>query len=143
MHLPPACSIMRSSNREKAKLVGECTVATTVQPSFASSLSSTQTSFAIFESRPEVGSSRKMTFGRVMRASAMFTRLAWPPEMPRRSWLPMTVRRHFSRRSSRMTSSTRCCFSARGTDRGSFSSAWYISICSTVSSPRSVSNCST
>mmetsp|Transcript_106252 Transcript_106252/g.298848 ORF Transcript_106252/g.298848 Transcript_106252/m.298848 type:complete len:144 (-) Transcript_106252:379-810(-) len=143
MHLPPACNIMRSSKREKAKLVGECTVATTVQPSLASSLSNRQTSFAIFESRPEVGSSKKMTLGRVMRASAMFTRLAWPPEMPRHNWLPMTVLRHFSRRSKRMTSSTCCRFSGPETDSGSFSSAWYISICSTVNSPRSVSNCST
>mmetsp|Transcript_15167 Transcript_15167/g.39030 ORF Transcript_15167/g.39030 Transcript_15167/m.39030 type:complete len:144 (+) Transcript_15167:1359-1790(+) len=143
MVLPPPCSISRSSNIENAKLEGACTVATTVQPSWASFFSSEQTSLAMCESRPEVGSSRKITFGRVMRASAMFTRLAWPPEMPRISWLPMTVPRHFSRRSRRMTSSTRCCFSSLVTVVGSFSSAVYISICSTVSSPSSVSNCST
>mmetsp|Transcript_132996 Transcript_132996/g.323256 ORF Transcript_132996/g.323256 Transcript_132996/m.323256 type:complete len:144 (-) Transcript_132996:366-797(-) len=143
MMRPPACSMNRSSKSEKAKLVGAWIVATTVAPSFASSFSSTQTSFAMRESRPEVGSSRKTTFGRVISASAMFTRFAWPPEMPRCSWLPMTVLRHFCRRSNSMTSSHLCRFSALLTLRGSFSSAVYISICSTVSSPTKVSNCST
>mmetsp|Transcript_8433 Transcript_8433/g.22929 ORF Transcript_8433/g.22929 Transcript_8433/m.22929 type:complete len:144 (+) Transcript_8433:1211-1642(+) len=140
---PPACSMKRSSKSEKAKIVGEWTVAITVAPSLARSFSKTQTSFAMRESRPDVGSSRKTTFGRVMRASAMFTRFAWPPEMPRTNWLPMTVLRHFCKRSSSMISSTRCCLSSRLRLRDSFSSAVYMSICCTVSSPTRVSNCST
>mmetsp|Transcript_143188 Transcript_143188/g.399114 ORF Transcript_143188/g.399114 Transcript_143188/m.399114 type:complete len:104 (+) Transcript_143188:1347-1658(+) len=102
-----------------------------------------QTSFAMRESRPEVGSSRKTTFGRVIKDRAMFTRLAWPPEIPRHRGLPMTVLRHFSRRSRAITSLHLCRFASRLTRAGSFSSAVYISICSTVSSPTSVSNCST
>mmetsp|Transcript_18103 Transcript_18103/g.40976 ORF Transcript_18103/g.40976 Transcript_18103/m.40976 type:complete len:144 (+) Transcript_18103:116-547(+) len=143
MILPPPCSMKRSSKREKAKLVGAWIVAITVAPSAASAFSRTQTSFAMRESRPDVGSSRKTTFGRVMSANAMFTRFAWPPEMPRCSWLPMTVLRHLSRRNFAMTSSTRCCFSARLSLAGSLSSAVYMSICCTVSSPTRVSNCST
>mmetsp|Transcript_87046 Transcript_87046/g.269503 ORF Transcript_87046/g.269503 Transcript_87046/m.269503 type:complete len:144 (+) Transcript_87046:1165-1596(+) len=140
---PPAWSMKRSSKSEKAKLVGAWTVAITVAPSFVRSLSRAHTSFAMCESRPDVGSSRKTTFGRVMSASAMFTRFAWPPEMPRRSWLPMTVPRHFCKRRRSMTSSHLCRFSSRLTLPGSFRSAVYISIWSTVSSPTSVSNCST
>mmetsp|Transcript_90015 Transcript_90015/g.280159 ORF Transcript_90015/g.280159 Transcript_90015/m.280159 type:complete len:144 (-) Transcript_90015:366-797(-) len=143
MMRPPACSMRRSSKSEKAKLEGAWTVAITVAPSFTRFFSSTQTSFAMRESRPDVGSSRKTTLGRVTSASAMFTRFVWPPEMPRRSWLPMTVPRHFSRRRSSMTSSQRWRFPSRPRLRGSFSSAVYMSICSTVSSPTSVSNCST
>mmetsp|Transcript_132994 Transcript_132994/g.323247 ORF Transcript_132994/g.323247 Transcript_132994/m.323247 type:complete len:118 (-) Transcript_132994:366-719(-) len=114
-----------------------------VMPSVVSRLSEWAMIRELVASRPEVGSSRKTTFGRVISASAMFTRFAWPPEMPRCSWLPMTVLRHFCRRSNSMTSSHLCRFSALLTLRGSFSSAVYISICSTVSSPTKVSNCST
>mmetsp|Transcript_90016 Transcript_90016/g.280162 ORF Transcript_90016/g.280162 Transcript_90016/m.280162 type:complete len:144 (-) Transcript_90016:412-843(-) len=143
MRRPPACSMKRSSKKEKARLVGEWTVAITVAPSFARFFSKAQSSFAMRESRPDVGSSRKTIFGRVTSASATFTRFAWPPEMPRRSWLPMTVLRHFSRRKISITSSTRWRFPSRPRLRGSLSSAVYMSICSTVSSPTSVSNCST
>jgi hypothetical protein len=47
------------------------------------------TSLAVNESRPLVGSSRNRMLGLVMRAMPMLVRLAWPPEMPRFSTLPM------------------------------------------------------
>mmetsp|Transcript_60763 Transcript_60763/g.171920 ORF Transcript_60763/g.171920 Transcript_60763/m.171920 type:complete len:144 (-) Transcript_60763:21-452(-) len=143
MTCPPPWSIKRSSNSEKAKLVGACTVATTVQPSPAKTFIKTQTSFAMAESKPEVGSSRKHAFGCVMSAKAILTRLACPPEMPRSRALPMTVERHLSSRNLKMTSSTRFFFSALLMDSGNLSSAVYINICSTESSPTRVSNCST
>mmetsp|Transcript_27627 Transcript_27627/g.51829 ORF Transcript_27627/g.51829 Transcript_27627/m.51829 type:complete len:90 (+) Transcript_27627:1556-1825(+) len=86
------------------------------------------TSLAIFESNPEVGSSRKTTRGWEMSAKATFTRFACPPEIPLRSTFPITVLRHLSKRSWLMTASTRLRLSALVTDRGSFISAVYMSI---------------
>ena len=102
----------------------------------------THTSSAIAESSPVVGSSRKRTGGRVMSESPMFTRFFCPPEMPVTSSPPMTVLRHSSSRSWLITSSQRSSCCAR-VSAGSFSSAVYMSICSTVRTSTRLSNCST
>mmetsp|Transcript_58299 Transcript_58299/g.125254 ORF Transcript_58299/g.125254 Transcript_58299/m.125254 type:complete len:98 (+) Transcript_58299:1348-1641(+) len=95
----------------------------TVQPSCVSCFKTLQTSFVIRESSPDVGSSRNKTLGRVTRASAMFTRLAWPPEMPRLSGSPMIVSRHFSNRRVSITSRQRAALTSLVMDRGNFNSA--------------------
>mmetsp|Transcript_29132 Transcript_29132/g.71545 ORF Transcript_29132/g.71545 Transcript_29132/m.71545 type:complete len:120 (+) Transcript_29132:1810-2169(+) len=118
-------------------------VETTVRASAASLVSVCTISLAMYESRPDVGSSRKRIDGRWMSASAMLTRFACPPEMPRISTFPITVLRHVSSPSVPMTSSTRARRCSEVHVIGSVSSAVYISICVTVSSPMSVSNCST
>jgi hypothetical protein len=63
------------SNCAKTSELGWWMDATMVQPVFAMSLRTWQTSAAIFESRPEVGSSRKTTDGKEMSSTAMDRRL--------------------------------------------------------------------
>ena len=99
------------------------------------------TSFAIKESRPEVGSSRKITAGFVISARAMLTRFACPPETPRISTPPMTVFSQLSSPSAAITSATRPAFLAMLRLVGSRSSAVYMSICFTVSSPVRICVC--
>ena len=69
--------------------------------------------YAVYESRPLVGSSRKRMLGLVMSSTPMAVRLRSPPLIPRRSTLPIRVSLHSWRPSSRMTSSARWIFSAR------------------------------
>mmetsp|Transcript_39168 Transcript_39168/g.76454 ORF Transcript_39168/g.76454 Transcript_39168/m.76454 type:complete len:140 (-) Transcript_39168:481-900(-) len=136
--------MMRSSNIEKLRPVGEWMVQMIVRPpSAASRLRSTTTESAVRESSPLVGSSRNNTRGLVMSARPMLTRFACPPDMPRSALLPMTVCRHDSNSSISMTSSTRRFFSSIVVEAGSLREAVYFSIFSTVNSDTSVSNCST
>mmetsp|Transcript_6057 Transcript_6057/g.11045 ORF Transcript_6057/g.11045 Transcript_6057/m.11045 type:complete len:86 (+) Transcript_6057:1369-1626(+) len=82
-----------------------------VKPSLERVIRTSQSSLAIWESRPEVGSSRKRTGGREMRASPTLTRFCWPPEIPRRSESPILVLRQPSSFSFSIRSFTRCCLS--------------------------------
>jgi hypothetical protein len=61
----------------------------------------------VYESSPDVGSSRKRIFGRDTIARAMLVRLAWPPEMPRARTDPMRTSRQPARASWSMTDPTR------------------------------------
>ena len=51
------------------------------------------TSNAIAESNPVVGSSRKMTDGRLTISTAIERRFSWPPEIPREEGEPTGVAR--------------------------------------------------
>ena len=51
---------------------------------------------AVRESRPELGSSRKMTLGSLMSSKAIEVLFLYPPEIPFRIVPPMGTSRHFS-----------------------------------------------
>jgi hypothetical protein len=87
--------------------------------------------------------SRKSTRGLVMMAMPMFTRFAWPPEMPLVNGLPILTSRHDVSASTSSTSSTAAFLLVSDSLMGRFISAVYSSISSTVRMPSSVSNCST
>ena len=63
-------------------------------PAFAPRADSTRSactsSADVVESRPDVGSSRNKRDGSATISMATFTRLRWPPEMPRFSASPIT-----------------------------------------------------
>mmetsp|Transcript_9061 Transcript_9061/g.12546 ORF Transcript_9061/g.12546 Transcript_9061/m.12546 type:complete len:239 (-) Transcript_9061:26-742(-) len=73
----------------------------------------------------------------------MLTLFACPPLMPRTNTDPITVSRQEFKPSTLMTSSTLSLRSSAVVFFGSFSAAVYASICATVNSSTSVSNCST
>mmetsp|Transcript_26405 Transcript_26405/g.53637 ORF Transcript_26405/g.53637 Transcript_26405/m.53637 type:complete len:159 (+) Transcript_26405:4641-5117(+) len=139
----PPLSMCKSSNLPNAAPVGLWMVQTTVRPSRARSQSNSMTSSAVRLSNPLVGSSRKRTRGLVIMARPILTRLACPPLMPRTRAEPIMVPRQDSRSRRAITSFTRSVRSVDVTDAGSLRAAVYESICSTVSSPTRVSNCST
>ena len=84
----PACrNTARSQNRVTC---GSCVTITTVVPS-AAPRSSRSTPAAVCGSSAPVGSSAKITSGRVISARAMAARCCWPPDSSagrRRSWPP-------------------------------------------------------
>mmetsp|Transcript_10492 Transcript_10492/g.24298 ORF Transcript_10492/g.24298 Transcript_10492/m.24298 type:complete len:228 (-) Transcript_10492:97-780(-) len=99
-------------------------VVSTLQPSFfARAASLDMTLYAANESRPEVGSSKKMSFGCMTSSTPMAVRFFSPPEMPRISSSPTSVSAHSSSPSSESILSTRMRFSASGVARGSRSIA--------------------
>ena len=69
--------------RAKVSAEGWWMVQTTVRPASTSAFTEVITSRAMAESRPDVGSSRKMMSGFVMVSVAMESRFSCPPEMPR------------------------------------------------------------
>mmetsp|Transcript_17177 Transcript_17177/g.49835 ORF Transcript_17177/g.49835 Transcript_17177/m.49835 type:complete len:233 (+) Transcript_17177:1904-2602(+) len=96
---------------------------------------------AMLESRPEVGSSRRMTAGSTRSSCAMQTRLRSPPETPRCMAEPTFVSAHASRRSCRITSSTLALVPAASRPRRR--RARYVRLSRTVSSAYTTSSCST
>ena len=57
-------------------------VAQMVTPSCTSDFTTVMVSLEVYESRPDVGSSRNSTRGLTTIASATLVRFAWPPEIP-------------------------------------------------------------
>mmetsp|Transcript_9736 Transcript_9736/g.26442 ORF Transcript_9736/g.26442 Transcript_9736/m.26442 type:complete len:226 (+) Transcript_9736:1293-1970(+) len=139
----PDSSIMSRSNFVKEYDDGEWIVQITVIPPDASSATAPITSFAVNESSPVVGSSRNSTRGLEMSAIPIFTRFAWPPEIPLAICDPIRTVRHCSSPSVSMTSSTAAFFSSSGVFSSSFNCAVYKNISSTVRIGTRVSNCST
>ena len=70
---------MSRSNRLKQYGVGLWMVAQMVMPVLVSVFTTVMTSLEVYESSPDVGSSRNSTRGLVTSAMPMFTRLHWPP----------------------------------------------------------------
>lgn len=139
----PLLSINTASNCANASELGEWIVASTVTPLCASARMTSTTSHDVRESSPLVGSSRNSTRGRVTSATPMLHRFACPPEILRRSASPTTTSsqlRSFKSSIRRSTYAERFAGSSRGS---AFSSAWYLSVSLTVSTPRRASNCST
>mmetsp|Transcript_9124 Transcript_9124/g.34109 ORF Transcript_9124/g.34109 Transcript_9124/m.34109 type:complete len:163 (-) Transcript_9124:482-970(-) len=119
----PEQRIMARSNRENAYAVGLWIVARIVVSRVLSFFTTDMTSFAVNESSPEVGSSRKRTDGSVMSAIAMLSRFAWPPDRPFTIADPTTT--SFASHSPKSLSnvSTASSFCANGSAIGRFSSA--------------------
>lgn len=58
--------------------------------------SSSSTEFAVLESSPVVGSSRKRTEGSIMSSMPMLVLFRSPPEIPRISWVPTWPQKKFT-----------------------------------------------
>mmetsp|Transcript_26325 Transcript_26325/g.69169 ORF Transcript_26325/g.69169 Transcript_26325/m.69169 type:complete len:271 (-) Transcript_26325:92-904(-) len=102
---------------------GWCSTLSTVHPSSASLRSSLTVSRAANESRPDVGSSRKMVRGCVISSTPMAVRFFSPPETPRRILSPMMVSAHPLSLSLSSISSTSWVMVPGGVEAGSRSRA--------------------
>mmetsp|Transcript_2665 Transcript_2665/g.6711 ORF Transcript_2665/g.6711 Transcript_2665/m.6711 type:complete len:131 (+) Transcript_2665:372-764(+) len=100
-----------SSNSANASRLGLWIVEMMVVPPSARRRRAAMTSSDVDESSPDVGSSRSRTRGSETSASAMLTRFACPPLMPRWSTDPTFTSRHAYRSSVRRSASTRACAS--------------------------------
>mmetsp|Transcript_3106 Transcript_3106/g.7466 ORF Transcript_3106/g.7466 Transcript_3106/m.7466 type:complete len:294 (-) Transcript_3106:120-1001(-) len=118
-------------------------VDTTVRPCFARTLRATITFCAWNESRPLVGSSRKMSDGSDTSSVPMFTRLRSPPDTPRTKSFPTLVCCTSRSPSSEMMLVTRSSFCCCDMDRGNRSVAEKAMVSRTVSSGKKRSSCST
>ena len=101
------------------------------------------TAKAVVLSRPEVGSSRKMSLGRLRSSMATHRRLRSPPEMPLRRVLPTMVLAQCPMPMRSVTCWTRRSRSASVVARGMRSWAAQLRVSSTVSSACSRSSCMT
>ena len=79
-HRSRSCSRQTIVGRCVAIPLRSCVESTTVTPSLFRSASRCSTSCRVFTSRPDVGSSRKMTSAPVNSARARNTRCCWPPD---------------------------------------------------------------
>jgi len=98
-------------------------VAHTVIPESATARTTVMTSLAVYESSPEVGSSRKSTLGSATSAMPMLTRLHCPPEIPRWKTDPIRTSRQSFSCSFFSSVSTRLRFSWMSMSPDSLSSA--------------------
>ena len=136
-------SRMRRSSFSKSACRGWWMTAQTATPYEARRPSAAESSSAAVESRPEVGSSRKMSDGSATTSSPMLTRLRWPPERPRRVASPTTEWRCCVSPRRSITVRTQPSSCARGTSRGSRIWAENRSSSSTVRAVSITSSCGT
>lgn len=102
----------RLSNWLKISEEGWWMVLTTFLPCIASFFKTSSTWRAVVESRPVVGSSRKIKLGLVMSSTPMEVLFLSPPDKPLMKVLPTLVSAHFWRPSSWIKLSTLCFFSS-------------------------------
>mmetsp|Transcript_46242 Transcript_46242/g.121233 ORF Transcript_46242/g.121233 Transcript_46242/m.121233 type:complete len:264 (-) Transcript_46242:50-841(-) len=134
-----------SSRESKATHIGEegwCTVIITATPSAAATWrSAPSVAIAREESRPVKGSSMNRRRGRARSSVAMFKRFCSPPDSPRSTPVPTTVRRAFSRRRRRTIRCISWSFASEDQLAGNRSSAVHRRCSSTDSFAKKMSFC--